>query len=165
MFRSISSFCNDQLGLQKCFRPAKTSRGEKWWHPSIQIMQNKSKWLPITYLFSTVHGSDEMPLSTIIGGCIFIERTLRIFIRSFVDDFSESRATGHFGGIGGRNGFFNNFRIPVHSNCNCDRRWWCLERNQTHLFIVKIANWTFFVWVRNFANIVPPLPACIAFTC
>ena len=86
----------------------------------------------MTYLFSTVHGSDKMSLSAIVCGWILIKRALGIFICNFVYDFCKCRASGDFGGVGRRDRLLDNVRIPLHSNRNGDRRGWNLERYEAH---------------------------------
>ena len=112
----------------------------------------------MTYLLSTVHGSDKMSLSAIICGWILIKRALGIFICSFVDDFCKCRATGDFGGVGRRDGLHGNVRIPLYCNGNCDRRGWNLEGYESTLVHAKSLVGPS---PQNFSNIVPSFPAYI----
>lgn len=75
-----------------------------------------------TYLFNTVHGSDEMSEPTVINGSPLIVRTFGIFIGGLVHNVHENGAIRNLGGVRSRNRFANTGNIPVHFKGNCDCR-------------------------------------------
>ena len=79
-----------------------------------------------TYLFSTVHGSNEMSQSTEISGSPLVVRTFCIFIGGLVHDVHENGAISNLRGVRRRNRFANTGDIPVYFKGNCDCRGWCL---------------------------------------
>ena len=81
-----------------------------------------------THLFSTVHGSNEMSVSTVISGSPPIVRAILIFVGGLVHNVHENSVLRNLRGVGSRNRFANTGNIPVHFKGNCDRRGWNLYK-------------------------------------
>ena len=90
-----------------------------------------------TYLFSAVHGSNEMSEPTVISGSPPIVRTIPIFVGSLVHDIHENGVLRNLRGVGGRNRFANTGNIPVHFKGNCDCRRWNLYKIAWFCYIYK----------------------------
>ena len=75
-----------------------------------------------TYLFSTIHGSNEMSQATEISGSPPVVRTICIFVGGLVHDVHENGAIRNLRGVRSRNRFANTGDIPVHFKGNCDCR-------------------------------------------
>ena len=75
-----------------------------------------------TYLFSTVHGSNEMSEPTVIGWSPPVVRTICIFVGGLVHNVHQHGALCNLRGVWSRNRFTNDGNIPVYFKRNCDCR-------------------------------------------
>ena len=91
--------------------------------------------MKMQYLFNPIHGDDKIPCTTIVGGGVFIERPLNIFVCSFLQDVNKKRTLRNLCGVGVKDWFVHDLCIPVQCNCNSDEDHLVLSRCKMSLLL------------------------------
>ena len=77
----------------------------------------------------------QIPHITVVGGGVFIERPINIFVCSFLHDVNKKRTLRNLCGVGSRDWFVHNICIPVQCNCNSDGFHLVLSRCKMSLLL------------------------------
>ena len=104
-------------------------------YPLLRKRQKEKEIIRMQYLFNSVHGDDKIPHITVVGGGVFIERPINIFVCSFLHDVNKKRTLRNLCGVGSRDWFVHNICIPVQCNCNSDGFHLVLSRCKMSLLL------------------------------